>query len=227
MTNRSKKIITWVSFPILILVCIWIAIFPILTTNLSSKQALPQTHHVKKLKLASKDLWGYPCRSLYTTKVKFASGQKYGKTDYVRAAYSADANFHDGWDYGFSEMGLGSDILAIHAGKVHKIDYRPGMGWYIWVISPDGYVEIYQECFNFRYEILVKPGQQVKVGQKIGVLTGSHLHLGVTKVTKDYIEDGHPCKNYDHDNGTWLNPMKLIQASLKKQGFPDLQQQVH
>ena len=42
-------------------------------------------------------------------------------------------------------------------------------------------------------------------------MTGSHLHLGLTKTNKDYInKHGFPCKNCNVDNGTWLNPINAI-----------------
>lgn len=87
---------------------------------------------------------------------------------------------------GDSEVGY-SPVYAIHEGTVKKVAYDSGLGWFIWVISPDKYVEIYQEGFNNKSDIYVK------AGQKIGKLTGSHLHLGLTKTTKKYInKNGFP-----------------------------------
>lgn len=60
-------------------------------------------------------------------------------------------------------------------------------------------------------------GQTVKTGQKIGKLTGSHLHLSLTKTNHKYINaNGFPCNNWFINNGTWLNPVKVIQKNLKK-----------
>ena len=75
-------------------------------------------------------------------------------------------------------------------------------------------------------DIYVKKGQKVKLGQKIGKLTGSHIHLGVTKTDKDYIDKKHdntPCKYYWKDNGTWLNPMKIIEDNLRAAGKDPVQ----
>lgn len=66
-------------------------------------------------------------------------------------------------------------------------------------------------------DIYVKKGQKIKLGQKIGRLTGSHIHLGITKTDKDYIDKhGVPCHYYWKDNGTWLNPMKIIEDDIAK-----------
>lgn len=105
----------------------------------------------------------------------------------------------------------------MHAGTVHKVKYAPGLGLYVWVISNDGYVEIYQEGFLSITDIYVKKGQKIKLGQKIGRLTGSHIHLGITKTDKKYIDKhGVPCRYYWKDNGTWLNPMKIIEDDIAK-----------
>ncbi|KAA8812792.1 M23 family metallopeptidase, partial [Lactobacillus crispatus] len=70
---------------------------------------------------------------------------------------------------------------------------------------------------NKKKDIYVKTGQKIKLGQKIGKLTGSHLHLGVTQTNKDYINKyGFPCKNWNVNNGTWLNPIEVIKSNLKK-----------
>lgn len=159
--------------------------------------------------------WGYPFSRLYQKQIKFKSGQKYGKTDILRRLYPTKSYFHDGYDYGFSEVGH-SPVLAVHAGTVKKVHYRAGMGLYIWVISDDGYVEVYQEGFLSITDIYVKKGQKVKLGQEIGKLTGSHIHLGITKTYKDYIDKyGDPCKNWWKNNGTWLDPMKIIETDLR------------
>ena len=111
---------------------------------------------------------------------------------------------------GDSEVGY-SPVYAIHEGTVTKVAYDSGLGWFIWVISPDKYVEIYQEGFNNKSDIYVK------AGQKIGKLTGSHLHLGLTKTTKKYInKNGFPCNNWNVDNGTWLKPISTIKKCINK-----------
>ncbi|EFG56340.1 peptidoglycan DD-metalloendopeptidase family protein [Lactobacillus amylolyticus] len=180
------------------------------------------TSQVKKKSITKKKkkyvpTWGYPFKRLYEKKNKFKSGQKYGETDVLRRT-SPKSYFHDGYDFGFSEVGHKA-VLAVHAGTVHRVHYRAGMGLYVWIISKDGYVEIYQEGFLNNYDIYVKKGQHVKLGQKIGELTGSHIHLGITKTDKHYIDKhGDPCGNWWKNNGTWLNPMKIINDDLAKAG---------
>ncbi|MDH5099626.1 M23 family metallopeptidase [Lactobacillus kefiranofaciens] len=160
--------------------------------------------------------WVYPFRACDKYGVRpMSNAQTFGMTDYLRSV-NPPSYFHDGWDFGHSEVGY-SPVYAIHAGKVKKVAYGSGLGWFIWVISPDKYVEIYQEGFNKKSDIYVKKGQKIKAGQKIGRLTGSHLHLGVTKTTKKYInKHGFPCNNWNVNNGTWLNPINVIKKHYKK-----------
>ncbi|KRL90603.1 M23 family metallopeptidase [Lactobacillus kalixensis] len=185
----------------------------IFQTSIIKKSTSP--HSKKKEKKKHVVTWGYPFERLYKKKIKFKSGQKFGITDVLRRT-KPKSYFHDGYDFGFSEVGH-SPVLAIHAGTVHKVKFREGLGLYVWIISKDGYVQVYQEGFLSITDIYVKKGQHVKLGQKIGRLTGSHIHLGVTKTDKHYIDKyGDPCANWWRDNGTWLNPMKIIQDDMNK-----------
>lgn len=186
----------------------------------TSKNAQSKPMALKKTTtLTDSQIWGYPFSKCYTKKIKYKSGQKYGKTDVIRRVYPSKSYFHDGWDFGWSEVGRRAPVLAVHSGTVKKIGYCSGLEYFVWVVSDDGYVEIYQEGFLNPSDIVVKKGQKLKVGQKIGYMSGSHLHLGVTKTDKDYItkKEKLPFKNYWKDNGTWLNPMDLITKSLKLQ----------
>lgn len=180
------------------------------------------TSNIKKSKEVHKKVypkaqWAYPFKRLTQKQVKFKSGQKFGKTDFLRRV-KPKSYFHDGYDFGFSEVGH-STVYAVHPGVVHKVKYRPGMDLYIWIISPDGYVQVYQEGFLNDTDIYVKKGQHVKLGQKIGRLTGSHIHLGITKTSKHYIDKhGDPCRNWWRNNGTWLDPMAIIDQDQKRAG---------
>lgn len=185
--------------------------------NLHQTTKVAKKAKKKKTKKKYVATWGYPFKRLNEKKIKFKSGQEFGKTDVLRR-YKPKSYFHDGYDFGFSEVGH-SAVLAVHSGVVHRVHYRAGMGLYVWVISKDGYVEIYQEGFLNNYDIYVKKGQHIKLGQKIGKLTGSHIHLGITKTDKHYIDKhGDPCGNWWKDNGTWLNPMQIINNDLARAG---------
>lgn len=176
------------------------------TTNVTSQTPAKKTYK-----------WAYPFKvcDKYGVRPMYNS-QTFGITDYMRSI-NPPSYFHDGWDFGHSEVGY-SPVYAIHEGTVKKVAYGSGLGWFIWVISPDKYVEVYQEGFNKKSDIYVKTGQKIKVGQKIGKLTGSHLHLGLTKTTKNYINKaGFPCNNWNVNNGTWLNPISTIKKYLDKQ----------
>ncbi|TSO26374.1 M23 family metallopeptidase [Lactobacillus sp. LL6] len=164
-----------------------------------------------------KNTWGYPFAVQKKKGVRpMYNSQTFGMTNYARSLNPL-SYFHDGWDFGVSEVGKNSTVKAIHPGTVKEVRYGAGLGWYAWVISDDGYVEIYQEGFNSRKDISVKAGQKVKTGQKIGKLTGTHLHLGLTKTTKKYINtQGFPCNNWYRNVGTWLNPVSMIEKHVNK-----------
>ena len=55
----------------------------------------------------------------------------------------------------------------------------------------------------------VNEGDEIKVGDKIGTLSGSHLHLGITKkAITSSVQSGYS------DDGTWLDPIKIIQEGI-------------
>ena len=163
-----------------------------------------------------KNTWGYPFAVQKKKGVRpMYNSQTFGMTNYARSLNPL-SYFHDGWDFGVSEVGKNSTVKAIHPGTVKEVRYGAGLGWYVWVISDDGYVEIYQEGFNSRKNISVKDGQKVKTGQKIGKLTGTHLHLGLTKTSHNYINaQGSPCNNWYRNVGTWINPVSMIEKHVK------------
>lgn len=186
-----------------------------LSTTTASADTLDDSQNTTEVQ--PKNLkWAYPFKANKKNGVRpMYNAQTFGITNYMRST-TPPSYFHDGWDFGFSEVGH-SNVYAIHQGTVKKVAYGNGLGWFIWVISPDNYVEVYQEGFNKKKDIYVKTDQKIKLGQKIGKLTGSHLHLGVTQTNKDYINKyGFPCKNWNVNNGTWLNPIEVIKSNLKK-----------
>lgn len=173
------------------------------------KDLTPATELVVK-----KDSWNYPFNKDIQNGVHpLYEAQTFGITDYARCTNPL-SYFHDGWDFGVSEVGKNAAVKAIHPGTVKKVAYGNGLGWFVWVVSPDKYVEIYQEGFASKKDICVKSGQEIATGQKIGRLTGTHLHLGLTKTSHHYINQyGYPCNNWYRDTGTWINPVKTIQKN--------------
>ena len=159
----------------------------VLSTATASADTLDDSQNTTEVQ--PKNLkWAYPFKANKKNGVRpMYNAQTFGITNYMRST-TPPSYFHDGWDFGFSEVGH-SNVYAIHQGTVKKVAYGNGLGWFIWVISPDNYVEVYQEGFNKKKDIYVKTGQKIKLGQKIGKLTGSHLHLGVTQTNKDYINN--------------------------------------
>lgn len=202
--NKSKKILTS-------LAAAFTLGSTLLTTTVSAAGAT-STNNSSTTQVSSniKNEWVYPFakNEKYGVRPMYRA-QTFGKTDFARSIKPL-SYFHNGWDFGWGEVGR-STVNAIHPGTVQKVAYGNGLGWFVWVVSPDNFVEIYQEGFKKKKDIYVKPGQQVKAGQKIGKLTGTHLHLGVTTTDSNYInKNGFPCENWWKDNGTWLNPITVI-----------------
>ena len=54
----------------------------------TSKNAQSKPMALKKTTtLTDSQIWGYPFSKCYTKKIKYKSGQKYGKTDVIRRVY--------------------------------------------------------------------------------------------------------------------------------------------
>lgn len=160
--------------------------------------------------------WGFPFPNIVSSnKLYWINGEQYGHTGWIRPGSNTD--FHDGFDFGASWYN--GNVLAVHPGTVHKIGADLGW-WYVWVQSPDGYSEIYQEGFTRRSDIFVNEGQQVAVGTPIGRVTGTHTHLGITNKPISVA--------YYHgfmDDGTWLDPIETIKQGMLAGGSSTAQPQ--
>ncbi|GAB4494372.1 MAG: hypothetical protein OHK0045_25530 [Raineya sp.] len=141
--------------------------------------------------------------------VVLVSRKRKRKPNWLRPAYPVTSPFmpphrpnHNGVDYGGAK---GSPILAIERGKV--IEAKTGCqegelqcngqkGNYVLIDHENGYKSVYLHLDT----VLVKEGQRVKRGQKIGTMgntgysTGTHLHLSVTQ------------------NGQYIDPEKLFNS---------------
>lgn len=166
--------------------------------------------------------WGWPFPNIPAggRPVVYLNGQQYGHTGWFGRG---GGDFHDGFD--FDGAHYNGNCLAVHPGTVHHIGADLGW-WYVWVQSPDGYSEIYQEGFTRRSDIYVNEGQQVNVGTPIGRVTGTHTHIGITNKPI-------PIAYYHgyEDDGTWLNPIDVIANGIASGGTqtpdpPKQQQQV-
>lgn len=112
--------------------------------------------------------------------------------------------FHDGLDFGSYDH-PGSQVQAVHSGKVVQIDYAAGLDWYV-LVDTGEYLTVYQEAFSSRSNIAVSVGQEINVGDVIGTRTTAHLHLGITR-QHDF---GIALANSFNNNGTWLNPLDIL-----------------
>ena len=145
--------------------------------------------------------WGWPFPDV--GEGKFMGSQLFG----VNAGGEFRPNgFHDGLDFGSVDH-PGSEVHAVHGGKVTIKSYMGGLGNYVVVHSDDGYNIVYQEAFSSAGKITVNVGDTVKTGDVIGYRDTDHLHVGVTR--QDFnIAVG---KSFTND-GTWLNPLDLIKS---------------
>ena len=98
-------------------------------------------------------------------------------------ATTRDWRVHNGVDIAAEE---GSDVCAAADGEVYTVYEDDTMGMTVVIRHQDGYVTRYS---SLAQEVMVKPGDSVKVGQKIGTVgttallesaVGSHVHFAVT-----------------------------------------------
>ncbi|RHW55054.1 M23 family metallopeptidase [Lactobacillus bombicola] len=158
--------------------------------------------------------WAWPFASIKGTPSSLDGGQ-YGHTSFSRGS----TNFHDGFDFsnGLNGVHNGSAVLAVTSGKIYKVGYNGAAKYYIWEKAGD-YNIIYQEGFSSKGDIHVKQGDTVKIGEKIGTITDTHVHLGITTNKKNPTMNqiGSPVANgFDHPD-CWLNPIKVIEHGLGK-----------
>ena len=154
--------------------------------------------------------WPFPNIPANGEPAVLLNGQQYGHTGWIRPHSNTD--YHDGFDFDASRYN--GNCLAVHPGTVHKIGADLGW-WYVWIQSPDGYNEVYQEGFLRRSDIYVGEGQQINVGTPIGRVTGGHTHIGISN--KPIVVA------YQHgfqDDGTWLNPIQVIKQGIAAGGSP-------
>ncbi|WEV41274.1 phage tail tip lysozyme [Lactobacillus sp. ESL0681] len=161
--------------------------------------------------------WGWPFKQI----PKSGPGSNVSGAQLFGNTRSGSNSYHDGVDFGTVPYN-NSDILAIHDGKVTKIDHQGNtqndLGWYVVVKSSDGYSEIYQE-FAFaaadKKQIKVSVGDPIKTGDVIGYLSSStsnvtHVHIGITKKP---IEEA--ISHSFSRAGGWVDPIKTIKSGLK------------
>ncbi|WP_420908592.1 KxYKxGKxW signal peptide domain-containing protein [Limosilactobacillus agrestimuris] len=135
----------------------------------------------------------------------FGGGQLFG----VHAGGGFRLNgFHDGLDFGSIDH-PGREVHAIHGGTVKIVGYGSGLSWYA-VVDTGEYLVVYQEAFSSKNNILVHEGQQISTGDVIGIRDTSHVHIGITR---DH-NFNHALASSFINNGTWLDPQKIIREGL-------------
>ena len=145
--------------------------------------------------------WGWPFPSV--GEGSFSLGQRFGYDGGFRPN-----SFHDGLDFGSVDH-PGSEVHAVHGGKVIIKSYMGGLENYVVIHSDDGYNIVYQEAFSSMSNIRVNVGDVVKTGDIIGYRNTDHLHIGITKVDFNTAVG----KSFTND-GTWLNPQEIIRNGI-------------
>ena len=145
--------------------------------------------------------WGWPFPSV--GEGSFSLGQRFGYDGGFRPN-----SFHDGLDFGSVDH-PGSEVHAVHSGKVIIKSYMGGLGNYVVIHSDDRYNIVYQEAFSNMSNIRVNVGDVVKTGDVIGYRNTDHLHIGITKVDFNTAVG----KSFTND-GTWLNPQEIIRNGI-------------
>ncbi len=152
--------------------------------------------------------WTNPFPGSSLDKNSFSGGQLFGTNP---GGEFRPNGFHDGLDFGSVDH-PGSEIHAVHGGKVVYVGNPgiSGLGACVIVINYDGLNMVYQEFANSTGNSRVKVGDQVKVGQVIGIRDTAHLHLGFTRMDWRQAQ-GHAFT----DDGTWIDPLPFLNSSKK------------
>lgn len=175
--------------------------------------------------------WMMPFKEI-TGKPKYLDGGQFGNS--AGSVGTRGTSFHDGFDFsnGMNDVHTGSSVVrAVTGGTIYKVaftdtrkDYHASSStkssnnawWFVWE-KAQGYNIIYQEAFVSKSDISVKEGQHVKAGDKIGTLTGTHLHLGMNKRNISISVQG----GSSAGNG-WEDPIKVIMNGMTNGGGSSL-----
>ena len=156
----------------------------------------------------SSNTWGWPFPSV--GEGKFSGGQLFG----VQPGGEFRPNgFHDGLDFGSIDH-PGTDVHAIHGGKVTKKEWRGNeIKWYVVITDDSGLNVEYQEAFSSASNIIVNVGDTVTTGQVIGHRDTDHLHIGITRHSFPEAFN-HAFSN----DGTWIDPQQTIKSGIAAGG---------
>lgn len=152
--------------------------------------------------------WEWPFPSV--GEGKFSGGQLFG----VQPGGEFRPNgFHDGLDFGSVDH-PGTDVHAIHGGKVTKKEWRGNeIKWYVVITDDSGLNVEYQEAFSSASNIIVNVGDTVTTGQVIGHRDTDHLHIGITRHSFPEAFN-HAFSN----DGTWIDPLQTIKSGIAAGG---------
>ena len=133
--------------------------------------------------------------------------------NYIAISKKFKKGSHNGVDFGWSSKNGGKNqpIYAVEEGKVIYCQTQTSGGKVLHIKHSNGYVSEYAHLDTW----LVKKGDKVKRGQKIGTMgktgnaSGEHLHFGLYKGTKINYNEG----------SKWVDPIKyLVKTDDQKVG---------
>ncbi|MDN7044335.1 M23 family metallopeptidase [Lactiplantibacillus plantarum] len=146
---------------------------------------------------------GWPFARAYNG--QYENGQQFGPN----TGTGRPNGFHDGFDFGSAIYG-NSVFKSITNGRVIYAQYYDSVLKDVIVVqAPDGKQIMYQEFSSRGDNMYVHTGDTVTVGQSLGYMSDSHLHVGVTGM------NWQSALHYAFtNNGTWINPITYIQNNL-------------
>lgn len=118
------------------------------------------------------DKFSFLCPIKYRQDTIIIRHDSYGSGDFL--AERNGLRKHKGVDL---SAGVGTAVYAVRTAKVTEARFHKGMGNYVELLHPDGYISIYGHLS----EIAVKENQLVRQGQKIGEVgkTGNAGYRGI------------------------------------------------
>lgn len=138
----------------------------------------------------------------------YLDGQQFGVTGFYRPG---GTYFHDGYDFGSRQYPHA--IYAVASGQIIFTGVLgDGLGSVI-VLKAQGYEIMYQEFGSSMAEIQVANGANVTIGQVIGTMTGTHLHLGMT--TQPWRAS---LAYWNTPKGPWVNPIPILTSGGSSSG---------
>lgn len=121
---------------------------------------------------------------------------------------------HRGLDLGWSSSHGGQNvpIYAVESGTVISIQYQSSGGNVVHIRHNNGYVSEYGhlKSYSVRRNQTVTRGQQIGIMGNTGVVTGTHLHLGIVQGTSITYSS----------SDVWIDPLTVLYVTANQEVSP-------